>query len=101
MPVRLAGFPDVDSMNLLREWGVRYIVIARDSLGDRAPAVLDALDRNLALRLAWQGQDQTIYAGDRVLRALPVTPIVPPSEFLYGSKQAYLQDTLFVYEIRQ
>ncbi len=97
----LAGFPDVDSMNLLREWGVRYIVIARDSLGDRAPAVLDALDRNLALRLAWQGQDQTIYAGDRVLRALPVTPIVPPSEFLYGSKQAYLQDTLFVYEIRQ
>ena len=95
----LAGFPDAASLRLLRAWDVRYIVVARDSLGDSGPATIRALEEAPGVRLCWTGPSENIYFGDRVLSLLPPSPIVPPSEFLYGTKKPYVEDTLFVFEV--
>ncbi len=96
----LETFPSRSALALLRNWGVRYIVIAQDSLAQSNPDAVETLNRVPGIQLIWAGTDRNIYAGDRLLRLLPVSPLVPPSEFLYGDKQSFLQDNLSVYEIK-
>ncbi len=96
----LETFPGRPALDLLRSWGVRYIIIAQESMASSNPDAIDTLNHTPGIELVWAGTDRSLYAGDRLLRLLPVSPLVPPSEFLYGDKQSFLQDNLLVYEIK-
>jgi len=96
----LRGFPDADSLDLLRSWDVRYAQVGSAWYGDGWPEMKRRLDDSSGLRLVLTTDDEPVYYGDRLLRDVPPSPIVPTTELIAGRTQkAYLVDRLFVYEI--
>lgn len=83
----LEGFPDTASLNLLRDWDVRYVLLGADSYGERWPELEDALAASSGLRHISTFDDQPIYRGDRLLHLLP------------GTEQAFVVDRIYVYEV--
>jgi hypothetical protein len=55
----MAGFPDEDSVDLLRDLGVRYVIVARRKYADRLS--LDASIRALGLSLAVESEDEAVF----------------------------------------
>jgi hypothetical protein len=83
----LEGFPDQDSLALLRDWDVRYVLLGANSYGEAWPKLQDALTESPGLRHVVTLDDQPIYVGDRLLRLLP------------GTEQAFVVDRIHVYEV--
>ena len=96
----LRGFPDADSLDLLRSWDVRYAQVGSAWYGDGWPEMKRQLDDSSGLRLVLTTDDEPVYYGDRLLRDVPPSPLVPTTELIAGwTQKAYLADRLFVYEI--
>jgi hypothetical protein len=96
----LRSFPDAESLALLRSWGVRYALVGSEWYGDEWPEMKDGLDRSDGLRYVTAMSDEAIYFGDRLLRQVPSSVLVPPTELVAGRTQkAYLVDRIHVYEI--
>jgi len=58
----MARFPDQDSVDLLQDLGVRYVIVARRRYADRLS--LDASIRALGLSLAVESEDEAVYLLD-------------------------------------
>jgi hypothetical protein len=58
----MGGFPDEDSVDLLRDLGVRYVIVAGRRYAERLS--LDASIRALGLRLAVESEDEAVYLLD-------------------------------------
>jgi hypothetical protein len=83
----LETFPGEASMALLRDWGVRYVLLGATSYAERWPQLEGALLASPGLRYVRAFDDQPIYEGDRLLHLLP------------GTEQAFIVDRIYVYEV--
>ena len=83
----LEGFPSTDSVALLRDWGVRYVLLGSRSYGQAWPELEQQLSASPRLRHAVTLDDPAIYEGDRLLHLLP------------GTEQAFVVDRIHVYEV--
>lgn len=83
----LAAFPRPDSLALLRDWGVRYVLVGARSYGAQWPQLKQECATAPALRHVLTVDDAPVYEGDRVLRLLP------------GTERAFLVDRIYVYEV--
>ncbi len=96
----LRGFPDADSLALLRSWDVRYALVGSKWYGDQWLDMNRQLDESSELRLVLVTDDEPAYYGDRLLSDVPPSALVPTTELIAGGTQkAYLVDRVFVYEI--
>lgn len=96
----LRGFPDGDSLALLRDWDVRYALVGSEWYGSQWSEVKRQLDGSSGLRLVMTTDDEPVYYGDRLLQDVPASALVPTTESIAGwTQKAYLVDRVFVYEI--
>jgi hypothetical protein len=93
----LRGFPSAEALAWLEGNGVRIVLLAQGSLGaswDEARALMDARE---GWELAGRFEDMALYHGGALMRLVPPTPAIPPSEWVNGDKKAYIQDTIWAY----
>ena len=95
---RLESFPADDTLNLLRSWRVRYLVVGQGSYGERWPEVMQALESQPDLRRVWEGDDLPRYHGDRLIHRLPPDPAVPATELVSGELRPFMDDHIVVFE---
>lgn len=96
----LAEFPSPASLDRLRAWRVRYLVMSPAGYGERWPEVERALAA-AGLQPAWQGAGRPIYTGDRLLHRLPADPAVPVTEVVNGAKGWWIDGDVVVYLLTQ
>lgn len=93
----LRGFPSAEALAWLEGNGVRIVLLAQGSLGaswGEARALMDARE---GWELAGRFEDMALYHGGALMRLVPPTPAIPPSEWVNGDKKAYIQDTIWAY----
>jgi len=95
----LRRFPDLESMGLLRDWNVRYVLVSASWYGAEWGEMARKLAATPGLRHVLTIRDEPIYEGDRLLRWVPASRAVPVTEVVDGQPKAYLVDTIHVYEI--
>jgi hypothetical protein len=96
----LARFPSTETLALLRQWGIRYIITSEKWYGNRWPDVERQIIGQQALRLQAILDDRPVYWGDRLIRLVVPTDRVPPTALVAGERAAYLVDRLHIYELR-
>jgi hypothetical protein len=83
----LEGFPSIESIALLKQWAVRYVLVGSRSYGESWPQIREALSAASTLRYVLALDDHPIYEGDRLLHLLP------------GTERAFVVDRIYVYEV--
>ena len=83
----LESFPSRESIALLKDWDVRYVLLGSRSYGQAWPQVEKDLSVVSSLRHVLTLDDIPIYEGDRLLRLLP------------GREPAFVVDRIYVYEV--
>jgi hypothetical protein len=83
----LESFPSKESIALLKDWGVRYVLVGSRSYGMAWPQIEQGLSGAAGLRFVTQMEDPAIFAGDRLLHLLP------------GTELAFIVDCVYVYEV--
>mgnify|MGYP005853124345 FL=1 len=93
----LRQFPSGEAVDWLEANGVRIVLLAQRSLGkswDEASALMEG-------RAGWElvgpFEDTALYHEGPLMRLVPPTPAIPPSEWVNGDKRPYIQDTIWVY----
>ncbi len=97
------GAPDAPSdeaVALLRDWGVRYVLVGAHSYGEHWPAVRERLDALSDLEPVAVFEDRPRFYGDRLLHLVPPSAAVPVTEVVYGPLRAHLHDEIHVYALR-
>jgi hypothetical protein len=95
----LREFPSAAALDWVRQEGVRYLVVAQGSLGSEWPVAKRALSADASLRLVGQFDDRPLFHDGGLMAMVPVDPAIPPSELVSGDKRAWMQDTIWVYEV--
>ena len=83
----LESFPSAESLVVLREWQVRYVLVGSRSYGADWPRVRQALSSASGLRHVTTLEEMPLYEGDRLLHLLP------------GMERALIVDRILVYEL--
>lgn len=83
----LDSFPSRQSLDLLRSWNVRYVLVGSRTYGQAWPELEHACNEAAGLRYVLKLEDEPVYSGDRVLRWIP------------GTRAAFLVDLIYVYEV--
>jgi hypothetical protein len=96
----LESWPSQQALDLLRRWGVRYVLVAEESHGETWPAVRRAVAYAPGLEERGVFPDERRFRGDRLLRLVPPTADVPSTQLVNGPFQAHLRDRVHVYEIK-
>lgn len=95
----LSAWPSTDTLELLREWGIRYVLVGARSYGDRWPSVRSAIGALPGVREVATWEETERFRGDRLLGLLPEDDAVPATEKVAGQLAAYLRDEIHVYAI--
>ncbi|MBC7262810.1 MAG: hypothetical protein H5T64_00455 [Chloroflexi bacterium] len=82
----LDSFPSPESLEVMRGWDVRYVLVGSQAFGKRWPEIEHALDV-ADLRLAAIVDEQPVYHDDRLLKTRP------------GYEEAFLVDRVYIYEL--
>ncbi len=93
----LDEFPSDEAVDWLEANGVRIVLLAQGSLGDAWDDAKALMDGRQGWELAGRFDDTPLYHEGPVMRLVPPTPVIPPSEWVNGDKGAYIQDTIWVY----
>lgn len=93
----LREFPSAKTVDWLEANGVRVVLLAQRSLGASWDAAKVLMDSRSGWELAGRFDDTRLYHEGLVMRLVPPTAAIPPSEWVNGDKQAYTQDTIWVY----
>lgn len=96
----LATFPSAESLALLRQWGVKYILVGARSYGAAWPEVERLLAAAPGVGPAMVFEDRPLFDGDRLLHLVRPSADVPSTELINGSYRAYLNDEIHVYTIQ-
>jgi hypothetical protein len=83
----LDTFPGLESIALLKSWGVRYVLVGSRYYGATWPQLEGDCSAALGLRFVQTIDDDPTYVGDRVLHLLP------------GTERAFIVDRIYVYEV--
>ena len=83
----LESFPSETSIALLKQWGVRYVLVGSRSYGEAWQQLEQDLVTASGVRHVLTVDDLPIYEGDRVLHLLP------------GTERAFIVDRIYVYEV--
>lgn len=83
----LESFPNGDSLVLLKEWDVRYVLVRPRSYGEAWQGVERGLTTVSGLRHVVTLEDKPIYEGDRLFHLMP------------GTEPAFVVDRIHVYEV--
>jgi len=83
----LERFPSDETVALLKEWGVRYVLVGARSYGTAWPQLEDELSAASDLRHVLTLEELPIYEGDRILHLLPT------------AERAFIVDLIYVYEV--
>jgi hypothetical protein len=83
----LEQFPSRDSIALLEQWEVRYVLVGARSYGTEWPEIERDLASSPDLRHVLSLDDLPIYEGDRVLHLMP------------GAERTFIVDRIHVYEV--
>ncbi len=83
----LESFPSGESIVLLKEWDVRYVLVRSGSYGQAWPGIERDLTRRSGLRHVVTLDDEPIYEGDRLFYLMP------------GTEPAFVVDRVHVYEV--
>ncbi|MFH1084680.1 MAG: hypothetical protein V1772_02805, partial [Chloroflexota bacterium] len=97
---QLARWPDVETLALLRAWGIRYVLMGARSYGARWDAVARDMAALPGVERVAEFEDRPLYHGDRLLRLVRPSAAVPATELVSGERQAFLHDVIVVYAIR-
>lgn len=95
----LAAWPSEGTLQMLRDWGVKYVAVGAVSYGDDWPTVEQAME-DLPLTKVGVFADEPLFHGDRLLRLVPPTADVPATELVNGDRQVYLHDEIHLYVIQ-
>lgn len=96
----LEAWPSQEAMDLLREWGIRYILVGARSYGAEWSALQAKLSEIPALEEVGAFEDSPLHHGDRLVKWVRPTRDVPSTELIGGARAAYLNDEIHVYELR-
>jgi len=96
----LARWPAAEAVDLLRRWGVRYVLVGARSYGTRWPALQKEMAAIPGLQQVAVFEDRPLYRGDRLLHLVPPSPQVPVTELVNGPQRAYLADRVYVYMLK-
>lgn len=97
--VALEDWPSRASLDVLRDWGVRYVVMGARSYETRWPETERRL-AELPIEEVAVFEDAPRFVGDRLLYLLPPTDDVPSTQLINGVLQVYLDDENHVYDIQ-
>jgi hypothetical protein len=97
----LRGFPDAESFAWLQGNGVKIVLLAQHSLGDRWNEVKQAMDRQQNWEFVGVFQDEPLFHDGGLMARVPPTPAVPSSEWVAGDKKAYVEDAIWVYRLAE
>jgi hypothetical protein len=96
---RLAGFPDDESLQAIKEAGIRYVLVGWRSYGQQEQTMRTRLAATPHLRLVFSANERPVLSGDRLMKLVHPSAIVPPSEMIGAVRYAYLVDEIAVYEL--
>ncbi|MBN1400128.1 MAG: hypothetical protein JXA74_04780 [Anaerolineae bacterium] len=97
----LAGWPAESALEQLRSWRVRYVLVGAHSYGPEWPRIEARIAELEGLQAIGVWQDRPLFRGDRLLHLVEPRADVPSTELINGDRQAFLNDQIHVYEIRQ
>ena len=83
----LESFPSGESLGLLKEWDVRYVLVRPDGYGEAWQGVERDLMVGAGLRHIITLDDEPIYEGDRLFHLMP------------GTEPAFAVERVHVYEV--
>lgn len=95
----LETWPSPEALELLRTWGVRYVLMGERSYGEEWPAVRAAMGTLPGMEEVALFEDEPRFCEDRLLYLVRPSPNVPVTELITGDNQAYLADLIHVYVI--
>ena len=95
----VATWPSRASLDRLRSWGIRFVLVGAKSYGERWPVVREGIASLQGLREVGVFEDVPTWHADRLLRRVPPSSEVPVTELVSGHLQAYLHDEIHVYEV--
>ncbi len=93
----LERFPDAAALDWLEWAGIKVLLLAQDSFGERWPRVKGVMDVQDGWALVGTFEDRPLFHDGGLMARVPPTPIVPSSEWVAGDKKPYIQDTIWVY----
>lgn len=93
----LRQFPSEEAADWLEANGVRVVLLAQRSLGASWGEARALMDNRAGWEFVGRFEDEDLYHGGALMRLVPPTPAIPPSEWVNGDKQSYVQDTIWVY----
>jgi hypothetical protein len=96
---RLANFPDDESLQAIKEAGIRYILVGFHSYGDEEQAIRQKVLATNRLRLVQTSDERAVFHGDRLISLVEPSALVPPTELIGSVRYAYLADQIAVYEL--
>ena len=97
----LRKFPDAEALDWLRRSGIKFVLLAEGSFGEGWAEVKQVMDVQKDWEFVGTFQDEPLFHDGGLMARVPPTPIVPPSEWVAGSKKAYIQDTIWVYRFAE
>jgi hypothetical protein len=89
-----------EAVALLRDWGVRYVLVGARSYGEDWSAVRERLAALPDLEPVAVFEDRPRFYGDRLLHLVPPSAAVPVTEVVYGPLRAHLHDEIHVYALK-
>ena len=92
-------WPSQRTVERLRSWGIRYVLVGAKSYGEAWPAVAHETDSMAEVHKVGVFGNAPIWHGDRLLKQVPPSGDVPATELVSGQLQAYLDDEIHVYEL--
>jgi hypothetical protein len=95
----LRGFPDAQALDWVQQNGVKIILLAQRSLGDRWDAARQTMDAQTNWELVGVFRDEPLFHDGGLMARIPPTPAVPPSEWVSGGKRPYIEDAIWVYRL--
>ncbi len=93
----LRRFPSEEALAWLEANGVRIVLLAQRSLDESWDEARALMGARQGWELAGRFEDEGLYHGGALMRLIPPTPAIPPSEWVNGDKKSYIQDTIWVY----
>ena len=96
----LGNWPSKETLDLLRTWGIDYVLVGARSYADEWPALRQAMEATPALEKVAVFAGVPLFHGDRLLKMVPPSSAVPATELVSGSRQAYLDDEVHVYALK-
>lgn len=95
----LRGFPDAEALDWLQRNGVKIVLLAQQSLGDRWAEAEQMMDRQSNWEFVGVFQDEPLFHDGGLMALVPPTPVVPSSEWVSGDKRPYAEDAIWVYRL--